>query len=72
MPKLDHTRLANELHDGVIQEMSAILLHLETYQRRLEMNGDIQAALADLERIKAQSRETLRQLRELVARLRQA
>ena len=69
MPHLDRTRLANELHDGVVQELSAILLHMETYQRRLETSGDLQAALADHERIKAHTRETLRQLRELVARI---
>lgn len=70
MPHLDRTQLANKLHDGVIQELSAILLHMETNQRRLELDGDVQAALADLEWIKAQTREALRQLRELVARLR--
>lgn len=71
MPHLDRTRLANELHDGVIQELSAILLHMETYQRRLETSGDMQAALADHQRIKTQTREALRQLRELVARIQQ-
>jgi hypothetical protein len=71
MPHLDRTRLANELHDGVIQELSAILLQMETYQRRLETSEDLQTALADHERIKAHTRETLRQLRELVARIRE-
>ena len=71
MPRLDRARLVNELHDGVIQEMSAILLRMEAYHRRLELKGDVQAALADLEQIKVQTREALRQLRELVARLRQ-
>ena len=68
MSSLDPIQLANELHDGVIQEMSALLLQLETYQRRLKK--DPMAAQADLERIKLQIRETLRHIRQIVTRLR--
>ncbi len=65
----DPQQLAHELHDGVIQEVSAIVLRLETYQRRL--NLDPQAAEEDLISIKGQAREALRTLRALSARLRQ-
>jgi signal transduction histidine kinase len=68
MSSLDPIQLANELHDGVIQEMSALLLQLETYQRRLEK--DPVAAQADLSRIKLQLRDTLRHIRQIVTRLR--
>ena len=68
MSSIDPIQLANELHDGVIQEMSALLLQLETYQRRLEK--DPVAAQADLNRIKLQLRETLRHIRQIVTRLR--
>ena len=69
MPTLDPITLANELHDGVIQELSALLLQLETYQRRLEQ--DPEAAEADLQRIKDQTRASLNVLRKLVTRLRE-
>ena len=69
MPTLDPITLANELHDGVIQELSALLLQLETYERRLEQ--DPQAAEADLQRIKDQTRASLNVLRKLVTRLRE-
>ncbi len=69
MPTLDPITLANELHDGVIQELSALLLQLETYERRLEK--DPQAAEEDLQRIKDQTRASLNVLRKLVARLRE-
>ena len=69
MPTLDPITLANELHDGVIQELSALLLQLETYQRRLEQDPD--AAEADLQRIKDQTRASLNVLRKLVTRLRE-
>jgi signal transduction histidine kinase len=68
MSSIDPNRLADELHDGVIQEISALLLQIETYQRRLER--DPEAAQADLERIKRQIRETLRHMREIITRLR--
>jgi signal transduction histidine kinase len=68
MSPIDPKRLADELHDGVIQEISALLLQIETYQRRLER--DPEAAQADLERIKTQIRETLRHMREIITRLR--
>ena len=68
MSSIDPKRLADELHDGVIQEISALLLQIETYQRRLER--DPEAAQADLERIKRQIRETLRHMREIITRLR--
>ena len=69
MQTLDPITLANELHDGVIQELSALLLQLETYERRLEQ--DPQAAEADLKRIKDQTRASLNVLRKLVTRLRE-
>ena len=69
MPTLDPITLANELHDGVIQELSALLLQLETYERRLEK--DPEAAEADLQRIKDQTRASLNVLRKLVTRLRE-
>ncbi len=69
MPTMDPITLANELHDGVIQELSALLLQLETYERRLEMNPE--AAKADLQRIKDQTRASLNVLRKLVTRLRE-
>ncbi len=69
MPTLNPITLANELHDGVIQELSALLLQLETYQRRLEQ--DPEAAEADLQRIKDQTRASLNVLRQLVTRLRE-
>jgi signal transduction histidine kinase len=68
MPPLDPTILANELHDGVIQELSALLLQMETYERRLQK--DPEAASQDLKRMKVQTRSTLNQLRQLVTRLR--
>ena len=68
MPPLDPTLLANELHDGVIQELSALLLQMETYERRLQK--DPAAAGHDLQRMKDQTRSTLTQLRQLVTRLR--
>lgn len=68
MPPLDPTILANELHDGVIQELSALLLKMETYERRLQK--DPTAASRDLKRMKDQTRSTLNQLRQLVTRLR--
>jgi len=69
MPTLEPIALANELHDGVIQELSALLLQLETYERRLEQ--DPAAAEADLQRIKDQTRASLNVLRKLVSRLRE-
>ncbi len=69
MPTMDPISLANELHDGVIQELSALLLQLETYERRLEQ--DPEAAEADLQRIKDQTRASLNVLRKLVTRLRE-
>ncbi len=69
MPTLEPITLANELHDGVIQELSALLLQLETYERRLEK--DPEAAEADLQRIKDQTRASLNVLRKLVTRLRE-
>jgi len=68
MSSLDPVRLADELHDGVIQELSALLLQLETYQRRLET--DPRAATADLGRIRETARGALKHLREVVTRLR--
>ncbi len=62
--------LADELHDGVIQELSALLLQLETYERRL--SSDPEAAAQDLQRIKDQTRLSLNQLRALVTRLRRS
>lgn len=67
MSPLDPKQLANELHDGVIQEISALLLQLETYQRILEK--DPTAAQAELDRIKKQIRKTLRNLRGIVTTL---
>lgn len=67
---MDPIALADELHDGVIQELSALLLQLETYERRLTADPD--AAANDLQRIKDQSRFSLNQLRELVTRLRKS
>ncbi len=69
MPTMDPITLANELHDGVIQELSALLLQLETYERRLEQ--DPEAAESDLKRIKDQTRASLNVLRRLVTRLRE-
>ena len=69
LTQFDPVGLANELHDGVVQEMSALLLQLETYQRKLE--SDPKAAQADLDRIKLQARQTLKSLRQVIAHLRQ-
>ena len=66
--QLDPDKLANELHDGVVQELSALLLQLETYQRKLET--DPVAAKTDFQRIKTQARQTLKSLREVIAHLR--
>lgn len=68
MEELDPLSLADELHDGVIQELSALLLQLETYERRLQADPD--AAAADLQKIRDQTRSALNNLRHLVARLR--
>ncbi len=68
MSSLDPEQLANELHDGVIQEISALLLQLETYQRILQK--DPEAAQAALDRIKKQIRKTLRNLRGILTTLR--
>lgn len=70
MASLDPVALADELHDGVIQELSALLLQLETYERRL--SADPARAQSDLDRIKLQTRNSLKALRELVTRLRHA
>lgn len=70
MPYLDPLRLGDELHDGVVQELSALLLQLETYERRL--GSDPAAAKRDLERIKQEVRATLKHLRDLIGRLRAA
>lgn len=68
MTQLDPGGLANELHDGVVQELSALLLQLETYQRKLESDPD--GARADLDRIKIQARATLKSLRDVITQLR--
>lgn len=68
MTPLEPIALADELHDGVIQELSALLLQLETYERRLA--ADPETAAGDLRRIKDQTRVALNQLRALVTRLR--
>lgn len=68
MERMDPVALADELHDGVIQELSALLLQLETYERRLAADPD--SAVADLDRIKTQTRKSLNALRQLVTRLR--
>jgi signal transduction histidine kinase len=68
MTQFDPGDLANELHDGVIQDLSALLLQLETYQRKLET--DPVAAKADLQRIKSQARQTLNALRGVIGHLR--
>jgi two-component system sensor histidine kinase DesK len=68
MEGMNPVALADELHDGVIQELSALLLQLETYERRL--SSDPARAKSDLDRIKLQTRGTLKLLRELVTRLR--
>ena len=68
MSPLDPNQLANELHDGVIQEISALLLQLETYQRTLQK--DPKAAQDELDRIKKQLRKTLRNLRGILTTLR--
>lgn len=70
MTALEPIALADELHDGVIQELSALLLQLETYERRL--NADPELAAQDLQRIKDQTRVALNQLRALVSRLRKS
>jgi signal transduction histidine kinase len=67
--QLDPGGLANELHDGVVQELSALLLQLETYQRKLD--SDPEGAQADLDRIKNQARETLKSLRQVISQLRE-
>lgn len=69
MTHFDPGRLADELHDGVVQELSALLLQLETYQRKLESDPD--AARADFDRIKAQARDSLKSLRGVIAQLRE-
>lgn len=69
MTQLNPGGLANELHDGVVQELSALLLQLETYQRKL--GSDPEAAQADFDRIKGQARETLKSLRQVIAHLRE-
>jgi signal transduction histidine kinase len=69
MKSLDPLSLADELHDGVIQELSALLLQLETYERRLGLDPEI--AAEDLRKIKDQTRAALNQLRKMVSRLRE-
>lgn len=65
---LEPEQLANELHDGIIQEMTALVLQLEIYQRRLKVDPD--SAHHDLERIKTQAKTNLETLRSLISRLR--
>ena len=65
---LEPEQLANELHDGIIQEMTALVLQLEIYQRRLKVDPD--SAQHDLERIKTQAKTNLETLRSLISRLR--
>jgi signal transduction histidine kinase len=68
MTPFDPIRLADELHDGIVQELSATLLMLETYQRRLKQ--DPKTAEVELERIKIQLRETVQQIRLVIRQLR--
>ena len=65
---LDGTRIADELHDGVVQDLSALLLQLETFERKLQ--ADPRVARGELDRIRGQIRGTLKNLRELISRLR--
>ncbi len=68
MTSPDLIRLADELHDGVIQELAALLLQIQTYRHHLTQ--DPQAAQADLDQIERQTRLALQQLRRLAGRLR--
>jgi signal transduction histidine kinase len=68
VPPFDAEKLANELHDGVIQELSALLLQLETCKRYMEK--DPAQASAEVERIMKQVRLSLQGVRALISRLR--
>ncbi|MEW6567765.1 MAG: histidine kinase [Chloroflexota bacterium] len=70
MPTWNPADLANELHDGVVQQLSALLLQLETYERRLV--NDPKAAAVDLGRIMLVVRATLKDVRDIISRLRAA
>jgi len=66
----ERKRLAQEIHDGLIQELTAVFLQLEVYER---LKGrDAKKAGDQLERIKQQVKASLQGLRRLLFDLRAA
>ena len=64
---IDPNKLADEIHDTVIQELSAVLLMLEINESHFKENPDL--AHTEMERIKDQIRSTLQDLRNMISYL---
>jgi len=64
----ERNRLALELHDAVSQKLFSLVLTAESAETLLERDGE--AARAQVERLKALSREALDELRSLIMELR--
>jgi len=64
---IDPNKLADEIHDTVIQELSAVLLMLEINESLFKENPDL--AHTEMERIKDQIRSTLQDLRNMISYL---
>jgi signal transduction histidine kinase len=64
---IDPNQLADEIHDTVIQELSAVLLMLDVNEIYLKEDPDL--AHAEMERIKDQIRSTLQDLRNMISYL---
>ncbi len=64
---IDPNQLADEIHDTVIQELSAVLLMLDVNEIYLKEDPDL--AHAEMERIKDQIRSTLQDLRDMISYL---
>lgn len=64
---IDPNQLADEIHDTVIQELSAVLLMLEINESHFKENPDL--AHTEMERIKDQIRSTLQELRNMISYL---
>ncbi len=64
---IDPNQLADEIHDTVIQELSAVLLMLDVNEIYLKEDPDL--AHAEMGRIKDQIRSTLQDLRNMISYL---
>lgn len=62
-------RIARDIHDGPLQDLGVLLLRIEQCKRQIE-DGAPAAALASLQRLRADVRETVEGMRTLVHNLR--